>query len=106
MVCLTGDVTTTAEQRAIARASMTTSGDVIEYLVAHGAYVEAARICVERGERLRAIRLYERVWRFADAVPLAVELGDRAMAVRLALDANLPAKAAEIADATPSDASA
>jgi serine/threonine-protein kinase len=85
---------------------MTTSGDVIEYLVAHGAYVEAARICVERGEKLRAIRLYERVWRFAEAVPLAVELGDRAMAVRLALDANLPEQAAEIAAATPSESRA
>jgi eukaryotic-like serine/threonine-protein kinase len=81
-----------------------TAGDVIEYLVAHGAYVEAARICVERGERLRAIRLYERVWRFADAVPLALEIGDRAMAVRLALDANQPARAAEIAAAIPADA--
>src|SRR5215831_16807683 len=83
-----------------------THGDVIEYLVAHGAYVEAARICVERGERLRAIRLYERVWRFADAVPLALELGDRAMAVRLALDANLLGRATEIAGAVPSDAPA
>ena len=83
-----------------------THGDVIEYLVAHGAYVEAARICVERGERLRAIRLYERVWRFADAVPLALELGDRAMAVRLALDANLVGRATEIAGAVPSDAPA
>jgi serine/threonine-protein kinase len=81
-------------------------GDVIEYLVAHGAYVEAARICVERGEKLRAIRLYERVWRFADAIPLALELGDRPMAVRLALDANLLQRATEIADGVPADARA
>jgi serine/threonine-protein kinase len=74
-------------------------GDVIEYLVAHGAYVEAARIAADRGELRRAVQLYERVWRFADALPLAVELGDRGLAVRLALDANLPARAIEIADA-------
>src|SRR5450432_356573 len=74
--------------------------DVVEYLVAHGAYVEAARIAVERGELARAIGLYERVWRFADAWPLALALGDRALAVRLALDAGLPGQAQEIADAT------
>jgi len=74
--------------------------DVVEYLVAHGAYVEAARIAVERGELARAIGLYERVWRFADAWPLALALGDRALAVRLALDAGLPGQAKEIADAT------
>ena len=74
--------------------------DVVEYLVAHGAYVEAARIAAERGELARAIGLYERVWRFADAWPLALALGDRALAVRLALDAGLPGQAKEIADAT------
>jgi eukaryotic-like serine/threonine-protein kinase len=72
--------------------------DIIEYLVAHGAYVEAARIAADRGELRRAIGLYERVWRFVDALPLAVKLGDRGLAVRLALDANLPARATEIAD--------
>jgi serine/threonine-protein kinase len=76
-------------------------GDVIEYLIAHGAYVEAARIAASRGETARAITLYERVWRFADALPLALALGDRGLAVRLALDANLPEKATEIADAAP-----
>jgi eukaryotic-like serine/threonine-protein kinase len=74
--------------------------DVVDYLVAHGAYVEAARIAAERGELARAIGLYERVWRFADAWPLALALGDRALAVRLALDGNLPGQAQEIADAT------
>lgn len=72
-------------------------GDVIEYLVAHGAYVEAARVCVERGDLARAVTLYERVWRFADALPLAERLGDPGLAVRLALDAKLPARAVEIA---------
>src|SRR5450432_2665303 len=78
--------------------------DVVEYLVAHGAYVEAARICVERGELARAIGLYERVWRFADALPLAERLGDPALAVRLALDAMLLPRATELAAAVPSDA--
>src|SRR4051812_28930855 len=74
--------------------------DIIEYLVAHGAYVEAARIAADRGELRRAIGLFERVWRFADALPLAISLGDRGLAVRLALDGNLPARATEIADGT------
>ena len=79
-------------------------GDFVEYLVAHGAYVEAARVATARGELGRAIALYERVWRFADAWPLALAIGDRALAVRLALDANLPARAAEIAEAAPPEA--
>jgi len=78
--------------------------DIIEYMVAHGAYVEAARIAADRGELRRAIALYERVWRFVDALPLAIALGDRGLAVRLALDANLPARATEIADGTSEDA--
>src|SRR6185369_16841403 len=72
-------------------------GDFVDYLVAHGAYAEAARAAAGRGELGRAIALYERVWRFADAWPLALALGDR----RLALDANLPAEATRIAEATP-----
>jgi serine/threonine-protein kinase len=78
--------------------------DIIEYLVAHGAYVEAARIAADRGELRRAIGLYERVWRFVDALPLAITLGDRGLAVRLALDGNLPARATEIADSTSGEA--
>ena len=79
-------------------------GDVIEYLVAHGAYVEAARVCVERGDLARAVQLYERVWRFADALPLAERLGDPALAVRLALDAKLPGRAVELAATVGADA--
>ena len=85
---------------------MTEGQDIIEYLVAHGAYVEAARLCVERGELRRAIQLYERVWRFADAVPLALALGDRPLALRLSLDARDAARAAEIAGEIPDDARA
>ncbi|HVZ72081.1 MAG TPA: hypothetical protein VHJ20_06870, partial [Polyangia bacterium] len=77
-------------------------GDVIEYLVAHGAYEEAARLCVERGDDAslrRAIGFLERVWKFGDALPIAERLGDVALAVRLALDARLPARANELAAA-------
>ena len=83
---------------------MTEGQDIIEYLVAHGAYVEAARLSVERGELRRAIQLYERVWRFADAVPLALALGDRPLALRLSLDAGDAARATEIAAGIPDDA--
>ena len=76
-------------------------GDFIDYLVAHGAYVEAAKVATARGELSRAIQLYERVWRFADAWPLAMAMGDPALAVRLALDANQPEQAAEIAAGAP-----
>src|SRR5581483_2043601 len=49
---------------------------------------------------------YERVWRFADAVPLALALGDRALALRLSLDAGDAPRANEIAAAIPDDARA
>ena len=58
-----------------------------DQLLARGDYAGAAARAAAEGDLPRAIRLYERVWRFADAVPLAVALGDRALAVRLALDA-------------------
>ena len=78
-------------------------GDFIDYLVAHGAYVEAAKVAAARGELARAITLYERVWRFAEAWPLALAMGDHPLAVRLALDANQPDQAAEIAAGAPPD---
>src|SRR3954453_4035900 len=85
---------------------VTEGQDIIEYLVAHGAYVEAARLSVERGELRRAIQLYERVWRFTDAVPLALALGDRPLALRLSLDASDVPRANEIAASIPDDARA
>src|SRR6185312_2146434 len=103
--CLTEvDASNTRPPAVGASADGMADGDFIDYLVAHGAYAEAAREAAERGELRRAIGLYERVWRFADAWPLALELGDRPLAVRLALDANLPAQAAEIAAAAPPEA--
>ena len=83
-----------------------TTQDIIEYLVAHGAYVEAARLCVERGEPRRAIQLYERVWRFAEAVPVALAIDDRPLAVRLSLDAGDVARATQIAAQIADDARA
>jgi tetratricopeptide (TPR) repeat protein len=79
-------------------------GDFIDYLVAHGAYVEAAKVAAARGELARAIKLYERVWRFDEAWPLALAMDDRPLAVRLALDANQPDRAAEIAAGAPAAA--
>src|SRR3954451_6617768 len=85
---------------------VTEGQDIIEYLVAHGAYVEAARLSADRGELRRAIQLYERVWRFADAVPLALALGDRPLAMRLSLDAGDAPRANQIAAEIPNDARA
>ena len=68
-------------------------------LVAAGDYAGAARCAATAGDLRRAIQLYERIWRFADAIPLAEQLGDRPAAVRLALDAGQPAHAQAIAAA-------
>ncbi len=75
----------------------------IEALIARGAYVEAAQLAASDGQTARAVTLYERVWRFADAVPLALAIGNRALAVRLCLDAGDPQRAAEIAAAIPGE---
>jgi tetratricopeptide (TPR) repeat protein len=75
--------------------------DGIDALVARGDYLGAAALAADAGELTRAIRLYERVWRFAEAVPLAVQLGDHPLAVRLALDARDLALATELAAAIP-----
>jgi tetratricopeptide (TPR) repeat protein len=75
-------------------------------LIAAGDYVGAARSAAASGDLRRAIQLYERVWRFAEAVPLAEQLGDRALAARLAIDAGQPARAQAIADGVPVDQSA
>jgi serine/threonine-protein kinase len=65
--------------------------------------VGAAARAVAEGDLRRAITLYERVWRFAEALPLAERLGDPALAIRLALDAGDGARAAAIARAIPAD---
>jgi tetratricopeptide (TPR) repeat protein len=73
----------------------------IDALLARGDYLGAAALAAAAGDLARAIRLHERVWRFAEAVPLAVQLGDRPLAVRLALDARDRGLATELAAAIP-----
>lgn len=80
--------------------------EAVERLVAAGDYVGAAAAAASGGDRRRAIQLLERVWRFAEAVPLALELGDHALAVRLALDARDLPRALAIARAIPGDETA
>jgi serine/threonine-protein kinase len=65
--------------------------------VAAGDYVGAAGVAEAAGQLQTAIKLYERVWRFADAVPLALRLPDVALAVRLSLDARDDRRAAALA---------
>lgn len=77
--------------------------DEVAALVAAGDHVAAAGLAVERGELRRAVALYERAWRFADALPLAVTLGDVPLAIRLALDAGDDAAAARMAEDIPRD---
>jgi eukaryotic-like serine/threonine-protein kinase len=77
--------------------------DEIAALVSAGDYVGAAVRAEAAGDLRRAIQLYERVWRFADALPLAERLGDAALAVRLALDARAEQRAGAIAAAIPDD---
>jgi tetratricopeptide (TPR) repeat protein len=73
----------------------------LDTLLARGDYAGAAALAAEAGDLARAIQLYERVWRFAEAVPLAVALGDRPLAVRLALDARDVPRALAIAETIP-----
>ncbi len=70
----------------------------VEDLVAAGDYATAAARAAEAGDLPRAITLLERIWRFAEAVPLAQRLGDAPLAIRLALDARDPERARQIAE--------
>src|SRR5437762_628445 len=76
-------------------------GDVVAALIAEGEHLRAAELSVARGDLRRAVQIYDRLWRFADALPLAVRLGDAPLAVRLALDAGDHRHAVELADAMP-----
>jgi serine/threonine-protein kinase len=82
---------------------LVTEADSIDALVARGDYVSAAALAAAKGDPARAIRLYERIWRFAEAVPLALGMGDRALAVRLALDARDLLRATDIAATIPAE---
>jgi serine/threonine-protein kinase len=85
---------------------MAEAADDVGALVAAGDYAGAARRAEATGDLRRAIQLLERVWRFADALPLAERLGDRALAIRLALDARAEDRALAIAAAIPAGARA
>jgi tetratricopeptide (TPR) repeat protein len=82
----------------------TATHDPVAALVATGDHIAAARLAVEKHDLPRAISLFERAWRFADALPLALELGDRPLAIRLALDAADAPAAVRIASEIPRDA--
>jgi serine/threonine-protein kinase len=85
---------------------VTEVSDEVGALVAAGDYAGAARRAEAAGDLRRAIQLLERVWRFADALPLAERLGDRALAIRLALDARAEDRALAIAGSIPAAARA
>ncbi|HEY4185649.1 MAG TPA: serine/threonine-protein kinase [Polyangia bacterium] len=88
------------------RTASETASDPVATLLAAGDHAGAAQLAVERGELDRAIGIYDRLWRFADALPLALRLDRRALAVRLALDLGDPRHAGEIAATIPRDAAA
>ena len=70
----------------------------VEDLVAAGDYAAAAAQAADAGDLQGAITLLERIWRFAEAIPLAQRLGDSPLAIRLALDARDPERARQIAE--------
>jgi eukaryotic-like serine/threonine-protein kinase len=80
--------------------------DDVGALLAAGDYAGAARGAEAGGDLRRAIQLYERIWRFADALVLAERLGDRPLAIRLALDARADERALAIAATIPEGARA
>ncbi len=85
---------------------MTEAADEVVALVAAGDYAGAARRAEAAGDLRRAIGLYERIWRFSEALALAERLGDRALAIRLALDAKVTDRALALAASIPADARA
>jgi len=80
--------------------------DPVADALAAGDHLVAARLAVARGETARALEIYDRLWRFADALPLALQLERRPLAIRLALDLGDARRAAEIAASIPRQASA
>jgi serine/threonine-protein kinase len=76
-------------------------GDPVEALVRQGEHPAAARLAVARGELTRAIGIYQRLWRYADALPLALELGDTGLAIELALDGGQEEQARRLAEGIP-----
>ncbi|MCG5052536.1 MAG: serine/threonine protein kinase [Myxococcales bacterium] len=72
--------------------------DPVDFLVRAGRHEDAAALAEAEGDLARALALYEKVWRFDKAWPLAEALADWPRAVRLALEARAPAEAERIAD--------
>jgi len=75
----------------------------VKALIAEGQPEAAAALWVEAREPLQAARLFEKLWRFVDALPLALEAGDRPYAIRLAIEAGQTETARAIARVTPPD---
>ncbi len=76
----------------------------VRTLTADGYPEAAAQLWVDAGESLKAAQLFEKLWRFEDALPLALEAGDRPYAIRLAIEAGLSDRARAIARVVPADA--
>ncbi|MDZ4697094.1 MAG: serine/threonine-protein kinase [Deltaproteobacteria bacterium] len=76
----------------------------IRALIAEGQPEAAAQHWVDAGEPLKAAQLFEKLWRFEDALSLALEAGDRPYAIRLAIEAGLSDRARTIARVVPADA--
>ena len=94
------------EDPAPPRPTTTPADDPVAAALAAGDHLAAARMAVTRGELERALDIYDRLWRFADALPLALQLGRRPLAIRLALDLGDHRRAGDIAASIPRDASA
>src|SRR5688572_7628893 len=86
---------------------LTTVGDAasetVATLVARGDYRAAAVRAESNGDLRTAIALLERIWRFSEALPLAERLGDRPLAIRVALDARADERAVAVSAAIPDD---
>ena len=78
-------------------------GEAVAALIAEGDHLRAAALALASGDLRRAVGIYDRLWRFADALPLAIQLADWPLAVRLALDAGDHARAVALADAMPDE---
>lgn len=77
--------------------------DPVAALIAAGDLGAAAARAAEQGETLRAIALYERIWRFDQALALAEGTGDRLLCLRLALEARDIPRVRSHAEAIPRD---
>lgn len=69
----------------------------LQDLVRAGRHEEAATLAEAEGAWAEALGLYEKLWRFDKAWPLAEALGDLPRAVRLALEARAPEHARRLA---------